>query len=93
MRASLVLDRATGSILKTSGDASALRTAKSRNAATAASFSNEVATAEDSESKGLEEFAGMIWNYVNSSGQLVQELDTDVWLSTMGDSRAMYVQC
>ncbi|KFH46581.1 Dynein light chain roadblock-type-like protein [Hapsidospora chrysogenum ATCC 11550] len=77
VKASIVLDRSTGSILKTSGDMTALRTSKSRNEATAASFSNEVPAAEESESKGLEEFARMIWNYVNTSGQLVQDLDTE----------------
>lgn len=78
VKASIVLDRATGSILKTSGDTAALRTSKSRNESTAASFSNEAPAAEESESKGLEEFARMVWNYVNTSGQLVQDLDTEV---------------
>lgn len=78
VKASLVLDRATGAILKTSGDLSALRTSKSRDEATAASFANEAPVAEDSESKGLEQFAATIWNYVGSSSQTVQELDTEV---------------
>ncbi|GAB0143151.1 hypothetical protein EsHS_00003678 [Epichloe bromicola] len=70
VRASIILDRASGAILKTSGELSALRTAKSRDAATAASFSNEAPAAEASESQGVEDFAAMIWNYVNASGQL-----------------------
>ncbi|GJN67482.1 dynein light chain-related protein [Purpureocillium lilacinum] len=77
VKASIVLDRASGAVLKTSGDVSALRTAKSRDAATAASFSNEAPLAEASEAKGVEDFAAMIWNFVNNSGQLVQEVDTD----------------
>lgn len=81
VKASLVLDRASGAILKTSGDISALRTAKSRNASTAASFSNEVPAAEESESQGMEDFAAMIWNFVNSSGTLVQELDGEVGIT------------
>jgi hypothetical protein len=78
VKASIVLDRATGAILKTSGEMSALSTSKSRSASTAASFSNEAPIAEESESKGLEDFAAMIWNYVKSTGNMVQELDTDV---------------
>lgn len=75
VKASLVLDRTTGSILKTSGQLAALRTSKARNEATAASFSNEAPAAEESESKGLEDFAALIWNYVNASEHLVQEVD------------------
>lgn len=81
VKASIVLDRVNGVILKTSGDVSALRTAKARDAATAVSFSNEAPVAEESESKGLEDFAAMIWNFVNTSGQLVQEVDTEVRLA------------
>ncbi|KND87395.1 hypothetical protein TOPH_07999 [Tolypocladium ophioglossoides CBS 100239] len=77
VKASIVLDRFNGAILKTSGDVSALRTAKARDAATAASFSNEAPVAEESESKGVEDFAAVIWNFVNTSGQLVQEVDTE----------------
>merc|ERR1712098_984650 len=77
VKASIVLDRATGSILKTSGQISSLLTSKSRSESTAASFSNEAPAAEESENKGLEDFAAMIWNYVNTSGTLVQELDTE----------------
>merc|ERR1712000_721165 len=51
-KAGIVLDRTTGSILKTTGDLSALRTSKARDEATAASFSNEAPAAEESESKG-----------------------------------------
>lgn len=78
VKASIVLDRATGSILKTSGQISSLLTSKSRSESTAASFSNEAPAAEESEHKGLEDFAALIWNYVNSSGTMVQELDTEV---------------
>lgn len=84
VKASIVLDRASGAVLKTSGDVSALRTAKSRDAATAASFSNEAPLAEASEAKGVEDFAAMIWNFVNNSGQLVQEVDTDVRNMSVG---------
>ena len=72
------MDRATGAILKTSGQIDALQTAKSRNASTAASFSNDAPAAEEGEAQGVEEFAEMIWNFVNSSGQLVQDVDAEV---------------
>ena len=78
VRASIVLDRASGAILKTNGELSALRTAKSRDAATAASFQNEAPAAEESESRGVDDFAAMIWNFVNTSGHLVEEVDADV---------------
>lgn len=74
----MVLDRASGAILKTSGQVDALQTAKARNASTAASFSNDAPAAEEGESQGIEEFAEMIWNFVNSSGQLVQDVDEEV---------------
>ncbi|KAG8415564.1 hypothetical protein J3458_009403 [Metarhizium acridum] len=77
VRASIVLDRTSGAILKTSGELSALRTAKARDAATSASFSNEAPAAEASESQGVEDFAAMIWNFVRTSGNLVQEVDAE----------------
>ncbi|KAG5980325.1 hypothetical protein E4U55_004149 [Claviceps digitariae] len=77
VRASLVLDRASGAIIKTSGELSVLRTAKTRDETTAASFSNEAPAAEASESRGVEDFAAMIWNHVNSSAQLVQDMDKE----------------
>ncbi|RDA94589.1 hypothetical protein CP533_2401 [Ophiocordyceps camponoti-saundersi (nom. inval.)] len=77
VKASIVLDRASGAILKTSGEVSALGTAKSRDAATAASFSNEAPVAEEKEAKGVEDFAAMVWNYVNMSSQLVREVDAE----------------
>lgn len=78
VKASIVLDRATGAILKTAGQTDALQTTKSRKASTAASFSNEAPAAEESETQGIEDFATMVWNFVNSSGTMVQELDMEV---------------
>ncbi|KAG6006610.1 hypothetical protein E4U21_006832 [Claviceps maximensis] len=77
VRASIVLDRASGAIIKTSGELSFLRTAKARDETTAASFSNEAPAAETSESQGVDDFAAMIWNYVNTSAQLVQNMDKE----------------
>ncbi|GAO14523.1 hypothetical protein UVI_02032340 [Ustilaginoidea virens] len=77
VRASIILDRISGAVLKTNGDLSALCTAKARDAATAASFSNEAPIAEASESKGVQDFSALIWTYVNMSGHLVQEADKE----------------
>ncbi|KAG8671469.1 hypothetical protein FPOAC2_04810 [Fusarium poae] len=75
VKASIVLDRATGAILKTSGQVDALQTSKSRTTSTATTFSNETPALEENETKGVEQFAAIVWNYVNSSENLVQELD------------------
>ncbi|KAK8917326.1 hypothetical protein MANI_016827 [Metarhizium anisopliae] len=89
VRASIVLDRTSGAILKTSGELSALRTAKARDAATSASFSNEAPAAEASESQGVEDFAAMIWNFVKTSGNLVQEVDSEVTLPILDANRIL----
>ncbi|KAF4986728.1 hypothetical protein FDECE_15802 [Fusarium decemcellulare] len=75
VKASIVLDRATGAILKTSGQVDALQNSKTRTTSTATSFSNDAPALEESETRGVEQFAAVVWNYVNSSGSLVQELD------------------
>ncbi|KAJ4310169.1 hypothetical protein N0V84_011115 [Fusarium piperis] len=75
VKASIVLDRATGAILKTSGQVDSLKTSKTRATSTATSFSNDAPALEESETQGVEQFAAVVWNYVNSSGSLVQELD------------------
>jgi hypothetical protein len=82
VKAIIVLDRTTGAILKTSGQIDALQTSKTRTTSTATSFSNEGPALEESETKGVEQFAAIVWNYVNSSGSLVQELDGEVRIIT-----------
>lgn len=78
VKASIVLDRATGAILKTSGQIDALQTTKSRTTSTATSFSSDTtAVPEEGQSRGVEQFAAMVWNFVNNSGSFVQELDTE----------------
>ncbi|KAK7426766.1 hypothetical protein QQZ08_006802 [Neonectria magnoliae] len=77
VKASIVIDRATGAILKTSGEIDALQTTKSRTTSTASTFSNETPTPEEAESRGVEQFATMVWNFVNNAGGFVQELDTE----------------
>jgi dynein light chain roadblock-type len=77
VKATIVIDRASGTIVKTSGNISALRNPKEQ---AAASFSANLSTAQEEESQGAEEVAAMVWNFVNASTALVQELDTEVGL-------------
>ncbi|KAI5464484.1 hypothetical protein BGZ63DRAFT_377803 [Mariannaea sp. PMI_226] len=78
VKASIVLDRMTGAILKTSGQIEALHPSKTRTTSTATTYSNESTAPEEQESGGVEQFARMVWNFVNNSGNFVQELDTEV---------------
>lgn len=78
MRAALVVDRATGSLLKTSGQVPALRPAKTAQSPSAASFPAEQG---EGEGKGVEEYARLVWGWVNVSGGLAADLDAEVGLS------------
>ncbi|TDZ21322.1 Dynein light chain roadblock-type 1 [Colletotrichum orbiculare MAFF 240422] len=91
VKAVVILDRATGAILRTTGQLSF-------NAAalpSSGSFSGEGAAAQqqppqqqqlqqqsngeinDQQPQGLEDFAAKVWNWVNASGTLVMDLDTE----------------
>ncbi len=61
-----------------------MRTVKAGTESTATFFSDDPIVFEESESKGTEEFAALIWNYVKSSEHLVQELDVEVGLLLLG---------
>lgn len=79
VKASIVLDRLSGAVLKMSGEASTFRAANvGTTAATAANLSSEGDGGDDGESKAMQDFAAMIWNFVNSSGQLLQDMDPEV---------------
>ncbi|KAJ4386718.1 hypothetical protein N0V93_009616 [Gnomoniopsis smithogilvyi] len=78
VKATIALDRTTGSILKTAGQISLVHTPKAAQqhpqpppddpaAVTAAQI--------DSETQGAEELAGMVWKFVNAAGGLVAGLD------------------
>ena len=86
VKAALVVDRATGSLLKTSGQVSALRPAKSSQSPTAATFPAEQG---EGEAKGVEEYARLVWGWVNASGELVSDLDTEVGLPACASHRAL----
>ncbi|KAM0812972.1 hypothetical protein AB5N19_12963 [Seiridium cardinale] len=81
----LMLDRSSGAILKTNGQISAIRPAKSANSDTSlptptgGSFSNDVATASDSDSEtqAAQELGSMVWGFLSTAGSLVQEIDTE----------------
>lgn len=89
VKATLVLDRESGAILKTSGQISSLRVPKpaesssSPTPAGTASFgnnSNDEANGDEPSSReqGIEEIAAMMWNFVSTADSLTQELDAEV---------------
>ena len=82
VRATIVLDRVSGAILKTSGQVDSIRKTKppGSSAPAVGSFTNEANGNSSSEEQGAEELASMVWNFVSTAGSLVQELDTEVTL-------------
>lgn len=80
VRATIALDRVSGAILKTSGQVGSIRTAKPSGSSVpaAGSFANESDGGSANHDQGTEELASMVWNFVNTAGGLVQELDTEV---------------
>ncbi|KAK4453566.1 hypothetical protein QBC34DRAFT_210291 [Podospora aff. communis PSN243] len=82
VKATIVLDRATGAILKTGGQVSSIRKTKALNSTaatqTTGSFSSGDASAGPStQEQNVQELAAMVWNFVGAAGGLVQELDTE----------------
>ncbi|KAL2141711.1 hypothetical protein VTI28DRAFT_2077 [Corynascus sepedonium] len=78
VRATIVLDRASGAILKTNGQVGSIRTTKPSSTPGPGSFSNnEDSGSSANHNQGAEEVASMIWNFVSSAGDLVHELDTE----------------
>ncbi|KAF6830671.1 hypothetical protein CMUS01_07668 [Colletotrichum musicola] len=85
VKAVVILDRATGAILRTTGQLSFNATALPSSG----SFSGEGAAAQqqqqqqqNGESEGeqpqaFEDFAAKVWNWVNASGTLVLDLDVE----------------
>lgn len=79
VKAAIALDRASGAILKTSGQISSIHTSKTQGAQGAGSFATDAATGQPpSETQGAEELAAMVWTFVSTAGSLVQELDSEV---------------
>jgi hypothetical protein len=82
----MVLDRASGAILKTSGQISSIRKTKAPVSSLPAvgPFSNEDGSDSANQNQGAEELAAMVWNFVCTAGSLVQELDTEVGCAHVG---------
>ncbi|KAK4124994.1 hypothetical protein N657DRAFT_570109, partial [Parathielavia appendiculata] len=79
VRATMVLDRATGSILKTSGPVGSVRKTKTSGSSAPAvgTFTQEADGSSADHDQGAEELAAMIWNFVSTAGSFVQELDSE----------------
>jgi dynein light chain roadblock-type len=81
VKATIVLDRHTGSILKTSGQIASIRTAKIANGSgTGASFAADEIPGQETELQGAKALAALVWSFVSTAGSLVQEIDTEVGL-------------
>jgi len=93
VKATLVLDRATGAILRTNGQLSSLNstmvslTSQSRNM----SFSGETSATSNGDGQGLEEVAGKVWTWINASSGLVEELDAEVGMA-WDQSRFLFLE-
>jgi len=69
----MMLDRSLNTVLQTSGSFSSFRSLdNSRNTASTSAENGAV------KEEGVEDFAAMIWNFVNSAGGLVHDLDAEV---------------
>ena len=90
VKATIVLDRVSGAILKTSGQIASVRKGSNSSSlpnnqttTSSGSFSSsEVAVTGNNGAlnpdQGAEELAAMVWNFVSAAGGLVQELDSEV---------------
>jgi dynein light chain roadblock-type len=79
VKATMVLDRSSGAILKTSGQVSSIRKAKQLGSPQpGGSFAGDPAIGASGQDQGAEELASMVWNFIATAGSLVQELDTEV---------------
>jgi len=96
VRATIILDRTSGAILKTSGQVGSIRTTKSSGSSVPATGSfnnNESNGGGASHDQNAEELASMIWNFVSTAGSLVHELDTEVWRAFAGGIDATDIHC
>lgn len=95
MKATIVLDRTSGAILKMSGQISSIGTTATRvnglgpppvpsSSQPAGSFGIDTGAGQVDETQGARELAALVWNFTSTAGSLVQEIDTEV--RTYGDS-------
>ncbi|OLN97266.1 Dynein light chain roadblock-type 1 [Colletotrichum chlorophyti] len=86
VKATVILDRATGAILRTNGQLSSF-SATALPTSGQGSFAGEGAAGQqqqqqqqqngEEQPQGLEDFAAKVWSWVNASGTLVLDLDTE----------------
>ncbi|KFY16584.1 hypothetical protein V491_05289 [Pseudogymnoascus sp. VKM F-3775] len=72
--ATIVLDRTSGAILNTSGTLSSIRSTTGSSQSVPAAVTEDASSAAKDQN-GVEELAGMVWNYMNATKDLVQGLD------------------
>ncbi|EFW99303.1 hypothetical protein CMQ_5724 [Grosmannia clavigera kw1407] len=94
VKATILLDRSSGAILKMEGQITMIRTAvgRTRNGVTESpaspalggSFAGDASNNnlsidvdELDETQGARELAGLVWNFVKTSGDLVEAIDTE----------------
>ncbi|KAI2604797.1 uncharacterized protein GGS25DRAFT_524288 [Hypoxylon fragiforme] len=82
VKAWLMLDRTNGSVLKTNGQISMIRPARSISKAslpspTGGSFSTDVNMNTNNETQAAQELASMIWSFLSTAGSLVDEIDSE----------------
>ncbi|XXH05714.1 rRNA processing protein [Hypoxylon texense] len=83
VKAWLMLDRTNGAVLKTNGQISAVRPARSINnktslpSPTGGSFSTDVNANTDNETHAAQELASMVWSFLSTAGSLVDEIDSE----------------
>jgi dynein light chain roadblock-type len=75
--ATIVLDRTSGSILNTSGTLSSIRSTSGSSQSVPAAVPDD-ASSGPKDQNGVDELAGMVWNYMNATKDLVQGLDEQV---------------
>ncbi|KAI1392425.1 uncharacterized protein F4822DRAFT_391012 [Hypoxylon trugodes] len=83
VKAWLMLDRTNGTVLKTNGQISAIRPARSSNSRnslpspTGGSFSTDVNVNTNNETQAAQELASMVWSFLSTAGSLVDEIDSE----------------
>jgi len=87
VKATIVLDRTTGAVLKTNGHVASFRKANSNPLGlssslpgqTTGSFSSNDGQSTGFETNGIEEMAAAVWGFIQATDGLVHDLDTEVW--------------
>ncbi|KAH8811474.1 hypothetical protein F5884DRAFT_854822 [Xylogone sp. PMI_703] len=84
VQTAIALDRTTGAILRTTGQFTVSNSSRSASqapgngAAGSLNLDDSTSNSNGSETRGgIEELAAMVWNFVNSAGELVQGLDSE----------------